>query len=93
MPRRERRTFKAEFKSKIALEAIKGLQSVAEIASKHKLHPNQIVQWKNQLIKDAEVIFDKNINIKEAESDDLVKKLYEEIGRLKMELSWFEKKF
>jgi len=93
MPRRERRTFKAEFKSKIALEAIKGLQSVAEIASKHKLHPNQIVQWKNQLIKDAEVIFDKNINIKEIESDDLVKKLYEEIGRLKMELSWFEKKF
>jgi len=92
MSKRERRTFKPEFKSKIALEAIKGLQPISEIASKYKLHPNQIVQWKNQLVQDAAILFSKGSNVNISEDSELTAKLYEEIGRLKMELRWLEKK-
>lgn len=92
MSKRERRTFKPDFKSKIALEAIKGLQPISEIASKYKLHPNQIVQWKNQLVQDAALLFSKGSNANNSEDSELTAKLYEEIGRLKMELRWLEKK-
>lgn len=71
MSKRERRTFKPDFKSKIVLEAIKGLQPISEIASKYKLHPNQIVQWKNQLVQDAAILFSKGSNANNSEDSEL----------------------
>src|ERR1700687_4866845 len=55
---RTRRRFSAEFKAKVALEAIKGHQTVAELATKHKLHPTQIAAWKREAIEKLAKVFD-----------------------------------
>jgi transposase len=55
---RTRRRFSAEFKAKVALEAIKGHETVAELASKHELHPTQIAAWKRAAIEKLDQVFD-----------------------------------
>jgi hypothetical protein len=57
MPRK-RRSFSATFKSKVALDAIKGLKTVAEIAKLQQVHPSQVVLWKRQLLEGVESVFD-----------------------------------
>jgi transposase-like protein len=57
MPRK-RRSFSATFKSKVALDAIKGLKTVAEIAKLHQVHPSQVALWKRQLLEGVESVFD-----------------------------------
>ncbi|MBI1373893.1 MAG: transposase [Phycisphaera sp.] len=54
---RKRRRFSAEFKAKVALEAIKGHKTVAELAGEHEVHPNQISQWKKPLIESLPEVF------------------------------------
>ena len=53
-----RRRFSAEFKAKVALEAIRGERTISELATKHQLHPNQITQWKRQAIENLAKAFD-----------------------------------
>lgn len=53
-----RRRFTAEFKAKVALEAIRGERTISELATKHQLHPNQITQWKRQAIENLAKTFD-----------------------------------
>ena len=53
-----RRRFSAEFKAKVALEAIRGERTISELATKHQLHPNQITQWKRQAIENLAEAFD-----------------------------------
>ena len=91
---RKRRTFSPEFKAKVALEAIKGLKSVSEIAQKHKLHATQINLWKKQLLEGAADLFeDGRKSSKEKNSDEPeTAQLYEQIGRMKVELEWLKKK-
>ena len=55
---RTRRRFTAEFKAKVALEAIEGQRTIAELATKHELHPNLITQWKRQAIEQLAKVFD-----------------------------------
>ena len=50
---RTRRRFSAEFKAKVALEAIKGQETVAELATKHELHPTQIAAWKREAVENS----------------------------------------
>jgi putative transposase len=88
----KRRRFNSEFKFRVALEAAKGQQTIGELASKHNLHPNQISQWKRQLLEDGADVFSRN-GTKEQEDQEVVQaELYEQIGRLKMELEWLKKK-
>jgi transposase len=91
---RKRRIFRAELKAKVALEAVKGLRTVSEIAQKHKLHATQINLWKKQLVEGAVVLFeDGRKKSKEKENDEPESaELYEQIGRLKVELEWLKKK-
>jgi transposase-like protein len=88
---RKRRSFSAQFKFKVALEAVRETKTLNELASEHGVHPNQITRWKQQLLNDGAEIFSHNAkhqqNGQEVESD-----LYEQIGRLKMELEWLKKK-
>lgn len=73
------------------MEATAGEKTVAEIASKHKVHPTQVSQWKKQLQESAGEIFGGKRPQSEA-SETLVTQLFEEVGRLKFELDWVKKK-
>lgn len=57
-----RRRFTAEFKAKVALEAIRGERTISELATKHQLHPNQITQWKRQAIENLAKAFDDKVS-------------------------------
>lgn len=81
---------KASVKVKVALEAVKGQQTVSAIASKYGVHPTQVSVWKQQLLKGAESVFDDKRSAKEKTVND--SELFEQIGRLKMELEWLKKK-
>jgi putative transposase len=88
--RRKRRS--AKFKFEVALEAAKGLQTASQIASEREVHPNQISQWKKQLLEEGASIFNRKTSLKEKRQVKREKELYEQIGRLKMELEWLKKK-
>jgi transposase-like protein len=87
-----RKKYSSEFKSKVALEALKGQRTLNEIASEFGVHPNQISQWKQQLKNALPDIFSKNGTRSNSDSEKLEARLYQEIGRLKVELDWFKKK-
>ena len=91
---RKRRSFSPSFKSKVALEAVKEVKTIAEIALKHKLHPTQINLWKKQLLDGAEDVFlDAKAKRATKQSDEPDSaELYEQIGRLKFQLEWLKKK-
>ena len=84
----------ASFKAKVALAAVKEVKTVSELASQYGVHPTQIHQWKRQLMERAEEIFNtpKTAGRNGEEQEALQAKLYEEIGRLKVELEWVKKK-
>src|SRR6187551_2727933 len=83
----------AEFKAKVALEAIQGHRTVAELASKHELHPTQIAAWKREAIgKLAKVFDDKGAEI-QANRDAEVTKLHAKIGQLVVERDFLAKAF
>jgi putative transposase len=91
MPK-SRRRHSAEFKFKVALEAAKGLKTINEIASEFSLHPTQVSQWKQMLLEGGEALFRQSDGCSEREYEALPAELYEQIGRLKMELEWLKKK-
>ena len=87
-----RRQHSTEFKAKVALEAAKGLKTVNELAGFYEVHPGQISQWKRQLIKGTKEIFSNKRERAQRKEETEKTKLYEEIGRLKMETEWLKKK-
>jgi transposase-like protein len=87
----QRKRYTAAFKSRVALEALKGQKTIAEIASGYEVHPNQVSQWKKQLQDGMPHIFTDSSRSHRAE-EKLRDKLYQEIGRLKVELDWLKKK-
>jgi transposase len=92
MPRTRRR-FDSKFKSRVALEAIRGLKAISEIARQFKVHPNQVTLWKKQLVDGAEEIFEGGTSSSKKPVDEPeVGELYEQIGRMRMELEWLKKK-
>ena len=89
---RARRRFDAGFKAKVALEAIRGLKTVQEIAKHFQVHPNQVTTWRKQLLEGASDVFDGSSGKSSKESEPSSAVLYEQIGRLKVELEWLKKK-
>jgi len=82
MSKRPRRNHTAVFKAKVALEAIKGEQSLIELAERFQVHPNQITEWKKHLLEKASEVFEKG---KRSPIEPDVKELHAKIGRLAME--------
>ena len=82
----------SEFKAKVALAAIRGDQTVTELASLYKVHPNQITNWKRQAQDQLVAAFDSK-KAKSLKADEKLKEeLYRQIGQLKVELDWLKKK-
>jgi putative transposase len=81
-----------EFKAKVALEAVKGVHSLSELASRYKVHPTQIAQWKRQLVENAPLVFERGCSGGVVDTQGLTAPLYQEIGRLKMEVDFLQKK-
>jgi transposase-like protein len=82
MSKRPRRNHAPAFKAKVALEALKGEQTLVELSERYQVHPNQIAEWKKQLLERAPDIFSKD---SKAEQGPSVKDLHAKIGRLSME--------
>ena len=84
----QRKRYSAEFKARVALEALKGLKTVNELASAYGVHPTQIAPWKHRLQKEMPEIFSVRRAKREAEHAALQARLYQQIGQLKGELDW-----
>lgn len=87
MARRPRRNHSPQFKAKVALEAVKGEQTVAELSQRFDVHPNQITQWKNQLLERSADVFDGG---QSTEPPVDVKTLHAKIGELTLENDFLE---
>jgi transposase-like protein len=91
MPK-QRKHYSAELKAKVAIEAIKGLSTVNEIASSYGLHPNLVLQWKKQALDQMPEIFSNGHARTQQDDEQLKARLYQQIGQLKVELDWLKKK-
>jgi len=87
-----RKSYTTAFKAKVALEAVKGERSLAEMASRYEVHATQIGQWRKTLLAGLPEIFSERRRRKEQNEEVEKARLYEEIGRLKVELDWLKKK-
>ena len=92
MSEKNRKTFTAQFKAKVALEAIRGTKTVNEIAQEFGVHPTQVGEWKRELLAHAPTVFETKRGPKTDDPSASPERLYSEIGRLKMELDWLKKK-
>lgn len=90
--RQVRKSYSKEFKAKVAVEAVKGVRSLAELASRYKVHPTQIAQWKKQLLDNAPDLFERGGSGRALDAEALTAPLYEQIGRLKVEVDFLQKK-
>ena len=89
---KKRKVFSGELKAKVALEAIRGIKTVNEIAQEFGVYPTQVGQWKRELQERAAGLFEVKRKIRPADPSSSQDRLYSEIGRLKMELDWLKKK-
>jgi putative transposase len=87
-----RKQYSAEFKFQTALEAAKAVKTINQLASDQGVHPNQISQWKQQLLSEGNTLFGDKRKRQAQEQASRETELYEQIGRLKMELEWLKKK-
>lgn len=88
-----RRRFTAEFKAKVAFEAIRGEGTISELAARHQLHPNQITQWKRQAIENLARAFDDRASDAQVGREAEVTKLHARIGQLVVERDFLAKAF
>ena len=87
-----RRQHTAEIKARVALAAIKGEHPVNEIATMYGVHPTMIAKWKKQALQELPQVFANRRSALVRAQEDLTGSLYQEIGRLKVELDWLKKK-
>ena len=90
--RAKRRRFEAAFKAKIGLEALKGIKTVAEIARQYQVHPNQVSQWKSEVLERLPEVFESGPTAVSQEQEKQIAQLERKVGQLTMELEWLQKK-
>jgi len=88
MSRRPRRNHSAAFKAKVALEALKGERTIAEVAQRHDVHPNQVTEWRRQLLERAADVFGGASTPAQPPVD--LKALHAKIGQLTLENDFLE---
>ena len=90
----QRKKYDAIFKARVALEAVKGLKTINEIAGEYGVHPNMVIKWKRQLVEGLPSIFSLKSpgNGEGKVSEELLASLYQKIGQLEVEREWLKKK-
>jgi putative transposase len=88
----KRKNHTAAFKAQVALAAVKNDRTVNELAGHFGVHPTLIHSWKKQLVQGAEQVFSGGLKVGSSDAEARQGELYEQIGRLKMELEWLKKK-
>ena len=92
MTTKQRKRHGAGFKARVALEAIKEQRTMAELASQFGVHPTQISQWKQQMLAGVPDLFGTGRPKREKDEEELQAELFQQIGKLQMELEWLKKK-
>lgn len=93
MGTQRRRKLDANFKTKVVLETLKGQKTVAQICTEFSVHPNQISEWKKQVLSKLPSLFgETKTKLSEEEEESLTAPLYQQIGQLKVELDFLKKK-
>jgi transposase len=87
-----RKSYSAAFKAKVALNALQEKQTLEELCSKYQVTPRQIQYWKKQVIDNLNLLFENKRDQQLKEKEVIIKDLYEQIGRIKMEYEWLKKK-
>lgn len=90
--KKERRKFSAEFKFKVVLEALRERETLASLAAKYQIHPQQITDWKRAFLEQGEQVFSNPAELKDKDTEEKISKLYEQIGMLKVENDFLKKK-
>lgn len=93
MSKTQRKRYSAEFKAKVALEAIKGEQTIQELGSRYGLHPNMITNWKRQAIDNLAETFSSKAERTRSNDDPEIKELHAKIGQLTVERDFLAKAF
>lgn len=89
---KKRRQFTAEFKARVVRAALKEDKTLGELASQFDVHPNQITRWKKQIIDGMSDFFGRDSAHDNKEQEKREAQLYQEIGKLKVDLDWLKKK-
>ena len=87
----KRKKHSDDFKARVALEAVRGVRTLSELSSAHGVHPTVLAHWKRQLVDGAATVFSRAVG-NGLRTEEETAPLYEEIGRLKMEVDWLKKK-
>ena len=87
-----RKHYSNDLKARVALEAIKGYKTANELAAEYGVHPTQIAQWKKQALDGLPELFSTRASEQQNSEEELINTLYQQIGQLKVQVDWLEKK-
>lgn len=92
-----RKNYPPEFKARLALEAVEGEMTLAEMSASYGLHSNNILNWKKEFVENAPVVFQRKGDAKKAQDevrrkDEEIEELYKQIGKLTVQVDWLKKK-
>ena len=87
-----RRQHPPAFKAKVAMEALKETKTMAELSSQFSVHPTQIKQWRDIMEQQGATLYADHHRKKEQEQEELIRRLYEQVGKLQIQVDWLKKK-